>query len=129
MVTLKQGQSAISGTVNGVWDNDTKKFVIKRGKTKNDKKYQTFTIATAKKDKDGNWINGKGIRVTLFGDTKVEEKMKIGVIGMFEPNVGEKDGKAIKYDDSFVAFEMFEPASWDSKPEAKKEEESDNPWS
>jgi hypothetical protein len=125
----KIGQCYLTGTVNGVWDKDSKKFVIKRGKTKNDKKYQVFTIATAKKDKDGKWTNGKGIRVTLFGDTKVEEKMKIGVIGSFEPNVGEKDGKEVKYDDSFVSFEMFEPSSWDSKSETKpKEDEDDNPW-
>lgn len=130
---VKIGQCALSGYVKGLWDKDSKSFVIKRGKTKNDKRYQTFEIGVSKKDKDGKWTNGQGIRVTLYGDTKVEDKQKIGVIGSFEPNNYEKDGKTV-FGNSFVAFELFEPLEWKSENQEKstsnkaKEEEDDNPW-
>ena len=125
---VKINQCALTGRVKGIYDKDSKSFVVKRGKTKNDKKYQTFEIAVAKKDKDGNWTNGAGIRVTLYGDTKVEEKQEIGVIGSFEPNNYEKDGKTV-YGSSFVAFETFTPLAWDSKSESPKAKaEDDNPW-
>ena len=129
MNTPKIGQTYLTGRVKGIYDKDSKSFKIKKAKTKNDKKYQVFEIAVSKKDQDGNWTNGQNIRVTLFGETPVADKQAIGLIGSFEPNNYEKDGKTV-YGLQFTAFEIFEPASWDSKQESKpKDEKEDNPWS
>ena len=132
-VNIKIGESAISGRVGGVWSAQDKKFVIKRGKTKNDKKYQVFSVKVASKDKDsGTWTNGKDIEVMLYGETKVEEGQDIGLLGKFQPNNWEKDGKEMR-GNQFIAFEdgIFTPDSWDSNtenPEPEEEEPDEMPW-
>ena len=132
-INLRAGESGITGYVAGVYNKESNGFSIKRGKTKNGKKYQVFAIKVSSKDKDsGEWTNGKNIEVMLFGDTKVEEKQLIGLVGRFVPNNYEnKDGKTV-YGSQFLAFEdgIFTPDSW-GKKETKKEapvEEDDNPW-
>lgn len=135
-VNIRAGESAISGYVGGSWDNTSKSFKIKRGKTKNDKKYQVFTVKVSSKDKDsGKYTNGKDIDVMLFGETKVEEGQLIGLIGRFTPNnYDNKEGKEVR-GNQFMAFEegIFTPDSWDKKESIKKTEpEQDNseeePW-
>ena len=130
MVMIKIGQTAITGRVSGLWDKDSKSFKITRGKTKSDKKYQIFEISVSTK-KDDVWVNGKGIKVMLMGDTKVDDKQEIGLVGRFQAdNYTTKDGKEVRGNIFMAnAEDMFTPLKWDSKSEAKpKQEEDENPW-
>ena len=138
-ISIKAGQSAITGYVGGVWDKDSKSFKIKRGKTKTDKKYQLFSVKVSQKDKDsGTYINGKDIEVMMFGDTKIEDGTLIGLLGKFTPsNYKNKDGKEVR-GNQFLAFDtdMFTPDSWEKKeststpkkPEPIEVEDEAEPW-
>ena len=120
-VTIKMGQSAISGYVGGVYNKEAKGFAVKRGQTKAGKRYQVFVVKVASKDKEsGKYTNGKDIEVMLFGDTKVEEGQSIGLLGRFQPNNYMKDDKEVK-GMQFLAFadDIFEPEAWDAKTETK----------
>lgn len=123
-VTVRAGESVVTGYVGGIYSTQDKKFAIKRGKTKNDKKYQVFSIKVSSKDKEsGAYTNGKDIEVMLFGDTKIEEGQAIGLVGRFQPNnYTNSEGKEVR-GNQFLAFEdgIFTPDSWDAKPEAKKQ--------
>ena len=117
---LKLGMSAIAGKVQGLWNKETKSFDVKRGITKSEKRYQVFTIQVSSKNQDDTWTNGKGIDVMMFGDTKVEHGDIVGLVGRFQPNNYEKDGKVI-YGNQFMcnAEDMFVPEKWESKKEDK----------
>ena len=118
---LKIGQIAITGKVSGLWNKDNRTFEVKRGMTKNGKKYQIFDISVSSKDQEGNWTNGKGIKVMLWGETKVEHGSNIGLVGRLQPdNYENKDGKTV-YGNMINAFDtdMFEPEAWDKKPKAE----------
>lgn len=123
-VTVRIGESVVTGYVGGVWSVQDKEFAIKRGKTKNDKKYQIFSIKVSSKDKEsGAYTNGKDIEVMLFGDTKIEEGQALGLVGRFQPNnYTNGEGKEVR-GNQFLAFEdgIFTPDSWDTKPEGKKQ--------
>jgi hypothetical protein len=124
MVEVKSNTIAVAGYVSGIWDNESKSFKIRRGKTKNDKKYQIFEIKVASKDKDsGSWTNGKGLKVMLWGDEKIEDRQEIGILGKLTPdNYENKDGKEIR-GLMVMAFETFVPDAWDNK-ESKGSESS-----
>ena len=135
-ISIKAGQSAVSGYVGGVWDKDSKSFKIKRGKTKTDKKYQVFSVKVSSKDKDsGKYTNGKDIEVMMFGETKIEERTLVGLVGRFVPNNDNtKEGKEIR-GNQFRASDtdMFTPDSWEKKEStpAKKPipiEDEELPW-
>lgn len=137
-ISIKAGQSAVTGYVGGVWDKDSKSFKIKRGKTKTDKKYQVFSVKVSSKDKDsGKYTNGKDIEVMMFGDTKIEDGTLVGLIGKFVPNNYEtKEGKEVR-GNQFMAFDtdMFTPDSWEKKestpakkPEPIEVEDEEAPW-
>jgi len=128
-VNVRLGEVAISGNVQGLWNKDTKSFDVKRGQTKNEKRYQIFQIKVSDKDQDGNWTNGKGLDVMLWGNTKVEHGDAIAIKGRLKPNnYTNKEGKEI-YGLQFVAFDtdMFEANGYEKK-EVKDEVEEDNPW-
>ena len=113
---LKENQVSVSGRVNGVWNNQTKTFEIKSGVTQNGKKYQIFEISVSKKDGE-NWINGKGMKVMLWGDVVVVEKTQIGLVGRFQPdNYTTKDGIEVR-GLMINAFDndMFVPDKWDAQ--------------
>ena len=102
------GTSVITGRINGLWNKETKTFEIKRGKSANGNKWQSFEIAVSSK-KDGEYVNGKGIKVMYIGDTKVEHKQSIGLIGSFKAdNYTNKEGVEIR-GNMFMANEIFEP--------------------
>lgn len=110
---IKENQVAVSGRVNGVWNNDTKAFEIKTGVSKGGVKWQIFEIQVSKKDGD-DWVNGKGLKVMLWGDATVCIKDMIGVLGRFIPdNYTNRDGALIK-GHSIVADskDVFVPESW-----------------
>jgi len=93
---VKYGQVAIAGRVNGLWDKDAKTFNVKRGVTKAGTRYQLFEIAVSSKNEDGVYVNGKGIKVMLLGDKKVESKDVVGLVGFFVPdNYKNKEGKEV----------------------------------
>lgn len=93
---VKYGQVAIAGRVSGMWDKDARTFAVKRGLTKGGTKYQLFEIAVSAKDEDGSYKNGKGIKVMLLGDKKVEHKDVVGLLGFLVPdNYQTKDGKDV----------------------------------
>lgn len=128
---LKIGQIAITGTAQGMWNKETRSFDVKRGMSKNDKKYQIFELKVSSKDQEGNWTNGKGLKIMLWGNTKVEHGDTIGLVGRIQPdNWINKEGKEV-YGNMFVAYDedMFTPAQWEkkesSKPEVKEESASD----
>jgi hypothetical protein len=111
---LKENQVAVAGRVNGVWNNQTKGFEIKTGVTQNGKKWQIFEISVSKRDGD-TWVNGKGMKVMLWGDTAVVEKTMVGVMGRFQPdNYTNKEGVEIR-GLMINAFDndMFTPEQWE----------------
>ena len=128
-IMIKIGTSAITGKVSGVWDNANKGFAVKRGMSKAGKKYQIFEISVATK-KDDVWTNGAGVKVMLMGDTKVEDKRNVGLVGRFQAdNYTNKEGKEVRGNVFMCnAEDMFEPLPWDSKQEAKPKDEESNPW-
>ena len=102
------GQSIITGRVSGLWNKETRTFDVKRGKSGAGNKWQSFEISISSK-KDDTWINGKGIKVMYIGNTKVEHKQNIGLIGRFvADNYTDKEGKEIR-GNMFMASEIFEP--------------------
>ena len=112
---LKENQISVAGRVNGVWNNQDKKFEIKSGVTQNGKKFQIFEISVAKKDGEA-WVNGKGLKVMLWGDTVVTEKTQIGLVGRLQPdNFTTKDGIEVR-GMMINAFDndMFTPAQWEN---------------
>lgn len=118
MKDLKIGESAVSGKV----------FNVKR-KMIGDKKLQEFALGISKKNKDGSYTNGF-LNVSLWGDTKVEDRQDVGLIGRLEPEVyTNKDGVEVKQI-RFNANEVFTPAKWEKKSEGKSEPKQDdeNPW-
>lgn len=117
MRELRIGESAVSGRV----------FNVKR-KMVGEHKIQEFALGVSKKAKDGSWTNGF-LNVTLWGDTKVEDKQDIGLIGRIEPEqYTNKDGVRVN-NLRFNANETFTPAKWESKNTAKQEvAEDDLPW-
>ena len=128
METPKIGQIYFTGYITGLYDFDSKSFKIKRGTSKNGKKYQIFGLKVSSKDQEGNWTNGQPLKVMMFGDTKVEDKQQIGFIGRLTPdNYTNKEGKEIR-GLSVMAFcdDMFEPANWDSKQESKEVKSTDD---
>ena len=110
---IKENTIAVAGRVSGIWNNNTKSFEIKSGVTKNGKKYQVFEISVAKKDGE-KWVNGKGLKVMMWGETEITEKEMIGVVGRLQPdnfttNAGvEVRGMMINAFDN----EMFTPEAW-----------------
>jgi hypothetical protein len=130
---LKIGLSGLTGRVSGIWNKENKAFEVKRGMSKNDKKYQIFEISVSSKDQQDNWTNGKGIKVMMFGDTKVEHGDTVGLVGRFQPDNWEnKEGKTV-YGNIFMcnAEDMFEPEQWDKKEDSKpnkKEEDEESNW-
>ena len=112
---LKENQIAISGRVSGVWNNQEKKFEIKSGVTQNGKKFQIFEISVSKKE-DENWINGKGMKIMLWGEAVVAEKSIIGLVGRLQPdNYTNKDGVEVR-GNMILAFDndMFTPEKWEN---------------
>ena len=133
---IKIGQVAVTGRVSGLWNKENKSFDVKRGQSKSGKKYQIFEISVASKDKEsGEWTNGKGLKVMLWGDTKVEHGGEIGVVGRLQPdNWTNHEGKEI-WGNMLNAFadDLFEPASWEpkessGKPQEEKKEEEVPEW-
>ena len=111
---LKENQVAVTGRVNGVWNNKTKGFEIMSGVTGKGKKWQVFEISVSKKVED-SWINGKGMKVMLWGDVEIKEKTMVGIKGRFQPdNFTTKDGVEVRglmitaWDN-----EMFVPEAWE----------------
>ena len=121
---LKENTIAVAGRVSGLWNNETKQFEVKRGKTKNDKKYQIAEISVAMKDKEtGEWKNGKGLKFMLWGNHKVDHGDMLGVQGRLQPdNYTNKDGKEV-WGNMIVAFEegIFTPDKWEASNEAPSE--------
>ena len=78
---LKSGQIALAGKVKGLWNKDTRSFEVKRGVSSTGNKYQIFEISVSSKNQDGSYTNGKGVKVMLSGETKVEHNSIVGVMG------------------------------------------------
>lgn len=111
------GNSVITGKVSGLWNKETKTFEVKRGKSASGNKWQSFEISVSSK-KDDKWINGKGIKVMLIGDVKVEHGQHIGLIGSFKAdNYNNKEGVEVR-GNMFMSNEVFEP----KKREVEKSE-------
>lgn len=132
-VNVKIGQSVVTGYVGGIWNKESKSFEVKRGTTKNGKKYQVFEVKVSSKDKEsGEYTNGKGIKVMLWGDTPIEDKQIIGIIGKYEPdNYTSKEGKEIRGNILNAWSDgLFTPDSWDKKESPTQEDNSDDelPW-
>lgn len=133
-LTIKSGQVAIAGYTSGVWNKESKGFEVKRGATKNGKKYQIFEIKVSSKDKEsGEYTNGKGIKVMLWGETKVDANQEIGVMGRLQPdNWTNSEGKEIRgVMLNAFADDLFEPSAWEPKgdTEGKQEaQEEEVPW-
>jgi len=126
-VEVKSGQLAVAGYVGGVWDKESKSFEVKRGMGQSGKKYQIFEIKVSEKKEDGSYVNGKGLKVMLFGDKPINNGDSIGVSGKLVPdNWTNQEGKEIR-GMMMMAFETFEPASWDAKPK-KEAEPEDSVW-
>jgi len=134
MVKVKSNQCALSGYVGGIWDKASSSFQVKRGATKNGKKYQIFEIKVSSKDKEtGSYTNGKGIKVMLWGEVPIEAGQEIGIVGKFQPdNWTPKDSEKEVRGNMFNAFadDIFTPDSWDSSNSEPKEEvaEDEIPW-
>lgn len=108
------GTSVLTGRVSGLWNKETKTFDVKRGKSANGNKWQSFEISTSSKKED-KWINGKGIKVMYIGNTKVEHQQNIGLIGRFvADNYTDKEGKEIR-GNMFMCSEIFEPKAREAK--------------
>ncbi len=107
----------ITGTVQGMYDRALDKGVIKTGKDAKGTKWQIFELEVSKKDrKTGKWINGKNMKVTLFGDAPdVEIGQPIGLGNCFlEPeNFTNANGIEIR-GVGIVAYadKLFEPLAW-----------------
>ena len=117
---IKENTIAVAGKVQGFWNSDDRAFEIKRGKTKNDKKYQIFEMSVSRKNEDGTWTNGKGMKVMLWGNHKVDHGDMLGVQGRLQPdNYTNKDGKEV-WGNMIVAFEegIFTPDKWEASNEA-----------
>lgn len=132
-VSLRIGESAFTGYVGGVWNKDSKSFEVKRGTTKNGKKYQIFEVKVSSKNKEsGEYTNGKGIKVMLWGDTPVENGQAIGLVGKLQPdNYTNQEGKEVRGNMlNAWADDMFEPDIWEKTavPKAKEESDDDMPW-
>jgi hypothetical protein len=127
MTNITMGQSAITGRVNGIWAKESKSFEIKRGSSKSGNRWQTFEIAVSTK-KDDVWVNGKGIKVMLIGDTKVENGQMIGLIGNFKAdNYTNAEGKEVR-GNMFLSSQIFTPAERESINEHKKTEVVEEVW-
>lgn len=113
---LKENQIAISGRVGGIWNHQDKKFEIKSGSSQSGQKFQIFEISVAKKDGE-TWINGKGVKVVLWGDTDIKENSMIGVVGRLQPdNFTTKDGKEIRGNQVIADDkDLFTPKKWEQK--------------
>lgn len=112
---LKENQVAVSGRVNGVWNNNDRKFEVKKGVSASGNTYHIFEIGVSKKDGE-TWVNGKGVKVMLWGDVNIEEKAMVGLVGRFQPdNFTNKEGKEVR-GVMVVAFadDMFTPEKWDN---------------
>lgn len=130
MVKVRNNEIAVAGRASGLWNKESRAFEVKRGMTKNGKKYQIFEMSVSKKDQEGNWTNGKGLKVMLWGDTKVDHNQSIGILGKLEPdNYENKEGKTV-YGLQITAFETFEPDAWESGNSQSKAEAKDDemPW-
>lgn len=130
---IKIGQVAVSGYVGGLWSKESKSFAVKRGATKNGKKYQIFELKVSKKDDEGTYTNGKGLKIMLWGETLIEDGQEIGIVGRLQPdNWTNNEGKEIR-GNMLNAFsdDLFEPARWEKKEgtaSAPKQEEEELPW-
>lgn len=112
----------ITGTITGIYDRKLDKGVIKSGEDRKGNKWHIFELEVSKRDKkEGGWINGKNIKVTLFGEVP---ELKIGdPIGLgnsyFEPNnFTDSSGREIR-GNGIVAYadNLFEPLMWEKKDE------------
>jgi single-stranded DNA-binding protein len=131
---IKIGETVATGRVSGLWNKESKSFEVKRGMTKNEKKYQIFEVSVSRKNEDGTWTNGKGLKVMLWGETPVEHGQEIGLKGRLQPDNWEnKEGKTI-YGNMLVVFEdgIFTPAKWEKKsedtPKEDKKDDEELPW-
>ena len=116
MEAIKIGMSAVTGRV----------FNVKR-KMVGEHKIQEFGLGISKKNKDGSYSNGF-LNVTLWGDTKVEDRQDVGLLGRLEPEEYTKQDGTKVTGIRFNANEVFTPAKWESKGQAPKQEEDDKPW-
>lgn len=113
---LKSGQIALAGKVKGLWNKDTRSFEVKRGVSSSGNKYQIFEISVSSKNQDGSYTNGKGVKVMLSGETKVEHNSIVGVMGFLSPDNYTKDDKEIQgFKVSAKCEDMFEPIEWAKK--------------
>ena len=113
---LKSGQIALAGKVKGLWNKDTRSFEVKRGVSSTGNKYQIFEISVSSKNQDGSYTNGKGVKVMLSGETKVEHNSIVGVMGFLSPDNYTKDDKEIQgFKVSAKCEDMFEPTEWEKK--------------
>lgn len=126
---IKIGQTAVTGYVGGVWSKEDNGFIVKRGMSKAGNKYQIFDIKVSNKKEDGSYENGKGVKVMLMGDTKIEVGDAVGIIGNFKPdNYTNQDGKEIR-GNILMANETFTPASWEKKDTVAEANTEDKlPW-
>ena len=136
-VNVKSGMSAVSGYIGGaVFNKEERKFEIKKGKSEKGF-YMIFAIKVSSKDQEGNYTNGKDIKVKLTGTNKedfsgIEIGESVGVLGWFNPdNYTNSEGKEIR---GLVlqgdAKNLFTPDSWDKKEAPKEEDvkEEEIPW-
>jgi hypothetical protein len=130
MKDLMSNNSAVTGRVNGVYDKETKKGIVKRGLSKAGNKYQVFVISVSKKNEDGTYTNGMGIPVMLTGDTKVEAGDTVGLVGRFVPNnYTNKDGKEVRGLQLMAKCEdMFKPLEWTKEVKAEVKEDEGFEW-
>lgn len=91
-----QKTNKIVGYVSGVWNGS--KFEIKKGTSRNGKKFAIAQIQVSEKDDNGNWTTGSPIKFVIFGDDadNVIEKQRITITGYFRPNNYQKDGKEVR---------------------------------
>jgi hypothetical protein len=115
------GQSVLTGKVGGVWSKETKSFEVNRGTSGAGNRWQSFEIQVSTK-KDDVWINGKGHKVMLIGDTKVEKGQMIGLVGNWKAdNYVNAEGKEVK-GNMFLSSEIFTPKEKEPRPEFKAQE-------
>jgi hypothetical protein len=127
MTNITMGQSVITGKIGGVWSKESKSFEVKRGSSKSGNRWQSFEIQVSTK-KDDVWINGKGIKVMLIGDTKVENGQMIGLIGNFKAdNYVNAEGKEVR-GNMFMSSQIFTPAERESSSGHKKAETMEEIW-
>jgi phosphotransferase system IIB component len=122
---LKIRECHITGRIKGIFDKDTKEFNVIIGTDKNGNKYQKFKLEIAKPNKkDGGWINGKDIDVTLFGDyPDLNDGESIGLGNCsFEPRNYTRDGREIKGNGLIASAEhVFQPEEWEAGKEVSEE--------